>query len=400
MQYDITIIGAGIVGLATAYKILDRNPGLKLLILEKEQGVAMHQTGNNSGVIHSGIYYRPGSLRALNCIKGYKQLLEFADKHGIPYELCGKIIVAVNEEEVPIMESVFEIGMKNGLEKIRIISAGEMKEIEPHVKGVKAIHVPYAGIIDFKTVAETIENIFTVEQGGTILFNQKVHKILTRTGHSDLVTGSDVYATKLIINTAGLHSDEIAALTTPRLDLRIIPFRGEYMKIRKEREHLVKHLIYPTPDPNFPWLGVHFTRMMKGTIEAGPNAVFAFKKEGYKKSDISLGDLGRSLGWPGFQKVMFKFMKFGLAEYYRSYNITAFTRALQRLIPEIQKEDLEPGDAGVRALACGRNGELLDDFVFAENEWSINVLNAPSPAATAALSIGETVAEKALARLK
>ena len=399
MQYDITIIGAGIVGLSTAHKILYRNPRLKLLILEKEQGVAMHQTGNNSGVIHSGIYYHPGSLRALNCLKGYKQLLEFADTEGIPYELCGKIIVAVNQEEVPIMESVFERGKKNGLDKIRIITAGEMKEIEPHVNGVKAIHVPYAGIIDFKTVAEKIAIKITGEQGGTILFNQKVHKILTRKGHSDVVTGSDVFATKLVINAAGLHSDEIAALTIPRLDLRIIPFRGEYMKIRKEREYLVKHLIYPTPDPDFPWLGVHFTRMLKGTIEAGPNAVFAFKKEGYKKSDISMKDLARSLGWPGFQKVMLRFMKSGIAEYYRSYNKTAFTRALQRLIPEIRKEDLEPGDAGVRALACGRNGELLDDFVFAENEWSINVLNAPSPAATAALSIGETVAEKSLARM-
>ncbi len=398
MQYDITIIGAGIVGLATAYKILGKNPGTKVLILEKEQGVAMHQTGNNSGVMHSGIYYRPGSLRAVNCLDGYRQLCEFADREGIPYELCGKIIVAASHEEIPILESVLEKGKKNGLDRIRIISAGEVKEIEPHVNGVKAIHVPYTGIIDFKTVAEKMAYKITGEQGGNIVFNRKVRKILTRSGHSDIVAGADVYSTKLVINTAGLNSDEIASLTVPRLNLRIIPFRGEYMRLKKEKEHLVKHLVYPTPNPDFPWLGIHFTRMIKGTVEAGPNAVFAFKKEGYRKSDISLADLGRSLGWPGFQKVMFRFMKFGLSEFYRSYNLPAFTRALQRLIPEIRKDDLEPGAAGVRALACSRDGELLDDFVFAENRWAINVLNAPSPAATAALSIGDSIAEKALAR--
>ena len=399
MQYDITIIGAGIVGLSTAYKLLEKKPGLKLLILEKEQGVALHQTGNNSGVIHSGIYYRPGSLRARYCIDGYRQLLEFSDKEGIPYDLCGKIIVAVSPEEIPIMESVYDRGIKNGLDKIRIISGEEIREYEPHVYGLKAIHVPYAGIIDFKEMAEKLAKQINDEQGGTILFNQKVLNILTRRGSSDVVTGTDVHSTKLVVNTAGLHSDEIASLTTPRLDLRIIPFRGEYMKIKKEKEYLVKNLIYPTPDPNFPWLGVHFTRMMKGTREAGPSAVFAFMKEGYKKSDISLGDLGKAIAWPGFQKIMFRFMKFGIAEYYRSYNKAAFTRSLQRLIPEIRKEDLEPGDAGVRALACSRKGELLDDFVFGENEWAINVLNAPSPAATAGLSIGEIVAGKALARL-
>jgi (S)-2-hydroxyglutarate dehydrogenase len=399
MQYDITIIGAGIVGLSTAYKLLSKKPDLKILVLEKEPGVAMHQTGSNSGVIHSGIYYRPGSLRAKYCIEGYRQLIDFSDKEGIAYDLCGKVIVAVSPEEIPILESVYDRGIKNGLDKIRIISGDEIKEFEPHVNGTKAIHVPYAGIIDFKEVAEKIAEKITGELGGTILYNQKVRNIFTRKGSSDVVTGTDVHSTKLVINAAGLFSDVIALLTTPRLDLRIIPFRGEYMKIKKEKEYLVNNLIYPTPDPQFPWLGVHFTRMMKGTKEAGPSAVFAFKREGYKKSDISLGDLGRAFAWPGFQKIMFKFMKFGLAEYYRSYNKAAYTKALQRLIPEIQKEDLERGDSGVRALALGRDGELLDDFVFAENEWAINVLNAPSPAATAGLSIGEIVADKALARL-
>ena len=398
MQYDVTIVGAGIVGLATAYKILERKPDLRLLILEKEAAVAMHQTGNNSGVIHSGIYYRPGSLRALNCINGYRQLLEFADREGIPYELCGKIIVATDEYERAILATVLERGRKNGLEKIRMITAAEMKEKEPHVHGLEAIDVPYAGIIDFRKVANKLAEIAGDQKGAEILLNRKVLGIHTRSGHSEVVTNQEVFPTRLVINTAGLYSDEIAALTIPKLDLRIIPFRGEYMAIRKEREYLVKNLVYPTPDPNFPWLGVHFTRRINGGIEAGPNAVFAFKKEGYKKTDLSLADLRKSLGFRGFQKLMFKFMLFGLSEYYRSYNKFAFARALQKMIPEIRVGDILPGDAGVRALAVKRSGEILDDFIFAENDWAINVLNAPSPAATACLSIGENIAEKALAR--
>jgi len=398
MQYDITIIGAGIVGLATAYKILEQKPDIKLLILEKEPGVGMHQTGNNSGVIHSGIYYRPGSLRAINCINGYKQLLEFSDKEGIPYELCGKIIVANDQKEQAILKTFFDRGKKNGLDKIRMITPEEMKEKEPHVTGVEAIDVPYAGIIEFKIVANKLSEIVTDRQGGEILTNQKVLNIYTHSGYSEVVTDKEVFSTKLVINTAGLYSDEIGALTTPKLDLRIVPFRGEYKKLKTNKEYLCNNLIYPTPDPDFPWLGVHFTRMMKGGVEAGPNSVWAFKKEGYKMSDISLRDMGKSLAFPGFQKAMLKFIGFGIGEYYRSMNKTAFTKGLQKLIPGIRKEDLIPGDAGVRALAVGRNGELIDDFVFAENEWAINVLNAPSPAATACLSIGESVTEKALKR--
>ncbi len=398
MQYDITIIGASIVGLATAYKILEQKPDIKLLILEKEPGVGMHQTGNNSGVIHSGIYYRPGSLRAINCINGYKQLLEFSDKEGIPYELCGKIIVANDQKEQAILKTVFDRGKKNGLDKIRMITPEEMKEKEPHVTGVEAIDVPYAGIIEFKIVANKLSEIVTDRQGGEILTNQKVLNIYTHSGYSEVVTDKEVFSTKLVINTAGLYSEEIGALTTPKLDLRIVPFRGEYKKLKTDKEYLCNNLIYPTPDPDFPWLGVHFTRMMKGGVEAGPNSVWAFKKEGYKMSDISLRDMGKSLAFPGFQKAMLKFIGFGIGEYYRSMNKTAFTKGLQKLIPGIRKEDLIPGDAGVRALAVGRNGEIIDDFVFAENEWAINVLNAPSPAATACLSIGESVAEKALKR--
>jgi len=398
MQYDITIIGGGIVGLATAYKILEQKPEIKLQILEKEPGVGMHQTSNNSGVIHSGIYYRPGSLKALNCISGYKQLLEFADKFGIPYELCGKIIVATDQNEKAVLKTVYDRGIKNGLDRIRMITAEEMKEKEPHVAGIEAIDVPYAGIIEFKNIANKLAEIVSEKQDGKILVNQKVMNIYTHSGYSEVVTEKEVFPTKLVINTAGLHSDEIGALTTPKLDLRIVPFRGEYRKLIKEKEHLCNHLIYPTPDPDFPWLGVHFTRMAKGGVEAGPNSVWAFKKEGYKMSDVSFRDIGKSLSFPGFQKAMLKFMGFGIGEYYRSMNKAAFTKGLQKLIPEIRKEDLVPGDAGVRALAVGRNGELLDDFAFAENEWAVNVLNAPSPAATACLAIGDTVSEKALAR--
>lgn len=398
MQYDITIIGAGIVGLSTAYKILEKQPRLKLLILEKEPGVGLHQTSRNSGVIHSGIYYRPESLRALNCINGYKQLLEFSDKESIPYELCGKIIVATNQQEQAILKIIFDRGIKNGLDKIRMITAGEMKEKEPHVNGIEAIDVPYAGIIEFKHVANKLAEIVKDRQGGEILVNQKVLNIYTHSGYSEVATDKEVFPTKLVINTAGLYSDEIGALTIPKLDLRIVPFRGEYQKLKKEKQHLCKNLIYPTPDPDFPWLGVHFTRMMNGGVEAGPNSVWAFKKEGYRMSDVSLRDMRKSLAFPGFQKAMLKFMGFGIGEYYRSMNKAAFTKGLQKLIPDIRKEDLLPGDAGVRALAVGRNGELLDDFVIAENEWAINVLNAPSPAATACLSIGESVAEKAMKR--
>lgn len=397
-QYDIIIIGGGIVGLATAYKILGRKPDMKLLILEKEPGVGLHQTSNNSGVIHSGIYYRPGSLRALNCINGYKQLLEFSDREGIPYELCGKIIVATNQNEQAILKTVYDRGMANGLKNIRMITAGEMKEKEPHVAGIEAIDVPYAGIIEFKNVANKLEGIITGKQGGEILTSQKVMNIYTHSGYSEVATDREVFSTKLVINTAGLHSDEIAALTSANLDLRIVPFRGEYQKLVPEKEHLCRNLIYPTPDPDFPWLGVHFTRMAKGGVEAGPNSVWAFAKEGYTMSDISFRDIGRSLAFRGFQKAMLRFMGFGIGEYYRSMNKAAFTRGLQKLIPEIRKEDLIPGDAGVRALAVGSNGELLDDFVFAENDWAVNVLNAPSPAATACLSIGDSVADKALAR--
>jgi len=400
MQYDIIIIGGGIVGLATALRLLETKPGLKLAILEKEDGVARHQTGHNSGVIHSGIYYKPGSLKAINCKNGYKQMIEFCEREHIKYELCGKLIVAIKQEELPVIENIYKRGLENGLEKIKKLSADEMKEYEPHAFGLAAILVPYTGIIDYLEVSEKMAEIITKKYGADIHLNSRVTGIRLFKGYSEIEASHKVYTAKLGINTAGLYSDQIAEMNMDRVDVRIIPFRGEYYELSREKEYLVKNLIYPVPDPTFPFLGVHYTRMIHGGVEAGPNAVFAFKKEGYKKSDISLADLGRSLCWKGYLKVMLKYWQMGLGEYYRSYNKNAFTRALQKMLPEIRKEDLIPGGSGVRAQACDRKGNLADDFLFVENEHMINVLNAPSPAATASLSIGKTISDKALERLQ
>jgi L-2-hydroxyglutarate oxidase len=398
MNFDVVIIGGGIVGLATALKTKELNPTLKICILEKEDGLAKHQTGNNSGVIHSGIYYKPGSLKAENCLKGYKYLIDFCLLHNIDFELKGKIIVATHPAELSGLENLYNRGMANGLDKIRKLDKAQLKEYEPHVNGIAGIHVPYTGIVDYKKVCQKISEIFTEKYSGEIFTNNEVVDIVYNKDEAKVETNEAVFTAKLVINTCGLFSDRIAAFSVKKAELKIIPFRGEYYKLRPEKEYLVNSLIYPVPDPNFPFLGVHFTRMINGGVEAGPNAVFAFKREGYKKTDVSLSDLWDAISWPGFQKVMFKYTKMGLGEYYRSYNKTAFTKALQRLIPEITKDDLVPGGAGIRAQACDRNGKLIDDFYFAETERAINVLNAPSPAATASLSIGESIARKIVAR--
>jgi len=397
LKYDIIIIGGGIVGLATGLKLKQKFPQKKLLILEKETGVARHQTGNNSGVIHSGIYYKPGSLKARNCINGYNQLLEFCDREDIPYELCGKVIVATNEAELPLLDKIHERGTANGLSNLKILSEPELKEIEPHVRGIKGIFVPQTGIIDFKHVAEKYADKVKALDG-EIQFGQKVLRIETRHNISYIITNKGEYPTDLIINCAGLYSDKIAGLTENKLNIRIVPFRGEYYEIKKEKQYLVKNLIYPVPDPNFPFLGVHFTRMINGGIEAGPNAVLAFAREGYTRSTINIKEFGETLAWPGFQKVVAKYWKTGMGEMYRSFSKSAFVKALQHLLPEIQEGDLVPGGAGVRAQACDRNGGLIDDFLILENAHAINVCNAPSPAATSSLSIGETVTNIAAKR--
>lgn len=399
-MHDIIVIGGGIVGLATALRIKEQKPSLKILLLEKENEVAKHQTGHNSGVIHSGLYYKPGSLKATNCIRGYEMLIDFCTREGVNFDLCGKIVVATSNEQKPLLRNLYDRGMQNGLVKNKMISAEEIKEIEPHVRGVEGIWVPYTGIIDYKTVSEKYAECFQ-KAGGELLLGQKVIDIKNKGAHSEVVSESGkVFETKLVVNCAGLYSDKVAQLTQPEnIKVRIIPFRGEYFKIRPEKHHLVRNLIYPVPDPNFPFLGVHFTRMIEGGVEAGPNAVFAFKREGYKKTDINVPEMLESLAWPGFRKVAAKYWKTGMGEYYRSFSKAAFTKALQELIPDIQQDDLIPGGAGVRAQACDYDGGLLDDFSIIENQGAINVCNAPSPAATSSLSIGQTISERVLARM-
>ncbi|GAA0880073.1 L-2-hydroxyglutarate oxidase [Algoriphagus jejuensis] len=400
MTYDVVIVGGGIVGLATGLKIQKARPGLKIAVLEKENQLAKHQTGNNSGVIHSGLYYKPGSLKATNCISGYHELIRFCEEEKIPFEITGKVVVATRDEQKPLLQTLLDRGLQNGLEGSRYITMEELKGYEPHCAGVAAIHVPQTGIVDYIQVALAYGRKI-IQNGGQIFLNHKVLKISQKKGFNYIETANKTFEAKLVINCAGLYSDKVAQMNDPAIDdVKIIPFRGEYFKLKKEKEYLVKNLIYPVPDPNFPFLGVHFTRMKKGGVEAGPNAVLAFRREGYKKSQINLGELAESLAWPGFQKVAAKYWKTGFGEMYRSFSKAAFTKALQELIPEIQEGDLVEGGAGVRAQACDRSGGLLDDFAIRESQFAINVLNAPSPAATSSLAIGGTVAGMALKRFE
>jgi (S)-2-hydroxyglutarate dehydrogenase len=397
VRQDVIIVGGGIVGLATALQIKKSNPSLKILLLEKETELAKHQTGNNSGVIHSGIYYKPGSLKATNCIRGYHLLLDFCKENGIPFDLCGKIIVATDEAEKSLLQNLFVRGEQNGLTNLKKLKQDELKEYEPHVKGIEGIFVPQTGIVDYKLVAEKYGDVLR-HLGAEISLGEKVVDIKTTEEEVTVITSKKTYTSKLLVNCAGLYSDKVARMTTQNLNVKIIPFRGEYFKLKKEKEYLVKNLIYPVPDPNFPFLGVHFTRMAKGGVEAGPNAVLAFRREGYKKSQINFAELAETLAWPGFQKVAAKYWRTGMGEMYRSFSKAAFTKALQKLIPEIQESDLVEGGAGVRAQACDREGGLVDDFLIIEEKKVINVCNAPSPAATSSLAIGETVSKLALSR--
>ena len=397
-MHDIVIIGGGIVGLATGVKILQSRPDLKIAILEKENELAKHQTANNSGVIHSGLYYKPGSLKAINCINGYNELIKFCSEENIPFEITGKVVVATRKDQLQILDTLLERGLQNGLIGTRKISLEELKVYEPHCAGVGAIHVPQTGIVDYLKVAlaygEKIKDL-----GGEIFTEHKVLKIEQKDSLNHIETSQSSFKAKLVINCAGLYSDKVARLSDQSIDdVKIIPFRGEYYKIKPEREYLVKNLIYPVPDPNFPFLGVHFTRMKKGGVEAGPNAVLAFKREGYKKSQINLAELAETLTWPGFIKVAGKYWKTGIGEFYISFSKSAFTRALQELIPEITEADLIEGGSGVRAQACDRTGGLLDDFEIRESKFAINVLNAPSPAATSSLSIGNSVSDMVIKR--
>lgn len=392
MSYDIIIIGAGLVGLATAYQTMLKNPGSRILILEKENDVALHQSGHNSGVIHSGIYYKPGSLKARNCIEGYNSVINFAEKYGIRYDLCGKIIVATSQEELPLLDNIYKRGVENGLQNLKYLSREEFREIEPHCEGVKAIKVPQTGIIDYPGIAQKIKELFE-ELGGEVRFNNEVKNIIDKGSEIIVTTNISEFKSKKLISCAGLYSDKITKMTNKENDVVIIPFRGEYYKIKDEKKYLVKHLIYPVPDPSFPFLGVHFTRMIDGNIEAGPNAVLAFKKEGYHFFDFNFNETMQTMLWPGFRKIVAKYGKTGMEEMHRSLSKSAFTKALQKLLPEIQENDLVPGGSGVRAQACDRNGGLIDDFDIVKNGNIIHVRNAPSPAATSCLSIGNTISE-------
>jgi L-2-hydroxyglutarate oxidase len=393
MQYDIVVIGGGIVGLASAYNLLKDRPDLKVAVLEKETTLAAHQTGHNSGVIHSGLYYKPGSLKATNCINGYNMLLDFCRENNIPFDLCGKLVVATEEWELPLLDNLYKRGLENGLTEIKYVEAKDIQQYEPYLEGgLKALHVPYTGIIDYTEVCLKMAECFE-KWGGKVFTNAKAEDIEEFSNFIVIKTNSRTFETKMIVNCAGLYCDKVAQMAGEKVDTRIIPFRGEYYMLKPEKRYLVKNLIYPVPDPNFPFLGVHFTRMIDGGVEAGPNAVFAFKREGYHKTDVDFTEMFESLTWPGFQKVATKYWKTGIGEFYRSFSKTAFTNALRKFIPQIQEDDLIPAEAGVRAQACDREGGLLDDFKIIEKPRAIHILNAPSPAATSSLSIGKTIAE-------
>mgnify|MGYP002786822685 CR=1 FL=1 len=397
-MYNVVVIGGGIVGLASALKIKEANPRYRVAVVEKEKAISRHQTGHNSGVIHSGLYYKPGSAKARNCVDGYNQLIKFCNEEGVNYELCGKIVVATSPEEVPYLHQLTERGIQNGLTGMKKLSAGELKEYEPHVNGVEGLFVPQTGIIDYKEVAAKYAEKFH-HFGGEIYTDTEVRGFVEKSPLVEVKTNKQTLVTRLVVNCTGLHSDTITKMTGIKPDYRIIPFRGEYYKLKPEKEYLVKNLIYPVPDPNFPFLGVHFTRMIGGGIEAGPNAVLAFRREGYSKTDIHLGELFGSLTYKGFRTVAKKYWRTGLGEMHRSFSKKAFATALQKLLPEIQKEDLVKGGAGVRAQACDKNGGLIDDFLIFEKGPFINVGNAPSPAATSSLSIGQHVAGLAVQKL-
>lgn len=397
MRCDVLISGAGLVGLATALQLTRSNPRLRVVVLEKEDRVAAHQSSRNSGVIHSGIYYRPGSLRAVNCRRGYGLLLQFCREHGIPHEICGKIIVAVEEKERASLRSIYERGLENGLSGIRLVGGAEARDMEPHVQAVEAVWVPQAGIVGYGSVARKYAEIIQ-NSGAEISLNSRVERI-RKYDRSLTVTDANgrEWECRIFVNCTGLYSDRTALLSGIRPPVQILPFRGEYYELVPAAEHLVRNLIYPVPNPRFPFLGVHFTRMVDGSIEAGPNAVLAFQREGYSKWDIKPRDLCETLLFSGFQKLARKYWRDGWAEMQRSYSKKHFLRALQRLVPALGPGDIRPGRTGVRAMACDTEGNMLDDFLILDSPRVVNVCNAPSPAATASLAIGETVAKHILA---
>jgi L-2-hydroxyglutarate oxidase len=393
-KFDITIVGAGIVGLATAMALLKQRPDLRVVVLEKEDRVAAHQTGNNSGVIHAGLYYKPGSLKAKMVAEGARRMIEFCQEHDLPYELTGKVVVATMEEELSRLEELYRRGTANGVRGLKKISGDEITEYEPHARGVAGLWSPNTGIVDYLAVTRKYAEIVE-KAGGEIRLNTRVTGVEeTPEGLVIETTGNEVHSLALI-NCGGLQSDLIAQMTGSTHGLRIVPFRGEYYELRPESRKLVRGLIYPVPDPRFPFLGVHFTKRINGSVEAGPNAVLAFAREGYKKTDFDVGYVAGLVTFRGFWVMAAKYWRMGFGEMYRSWNRRAFVTALQVLVPELTIEDVKSGGAGVRAQAMDSKGNLLDDFSFIETPNAIHVLNAPSPAATASLVIGEAIVERA-----
>lgn len=395
---DVIIVGGGIVGLATAFRILETKPHWKILLLEKESRLAAHQTGNNSGVLHSGLYYKARSEKAKLSVAGLQQMTAFCREHGVAHEICGKIVVATSADELPRLENLWQRGNENGLVGLQKLNPAQIKEIEPHAAGLAAIHVPQEGIVDYPGVCEKLGKLIR-GRGGEIRLNVCVEKISSGGVGKIVETSAGNFRAKFVVACGGLHADRLVKAAGQKPTAKIIPFRGEYFQIKKERQHLVRNLIYPVPDPKFPFLGVHFTRLVQGGIEAGPNAVLAFAREGYKWSDINLRDLAESLCFPGLWKFLAKYPSLCGYEIRRSLSKAEFTRSLQKLVPEIREDDLETGGAGVRAQAMTAEGKLIEDFHFEEAPGILHIINAPSPAATASLAIGSKIVERVLAQI-
>jgi (S)-2-hydroxyglutarate dehydrogenase len=389
----VAIVGGGIVGLATAYQLLGRFPSVQLILLEKEDGPARHQTGNNSGVLHCGLYYKPGSRKAQLAVHGIRRMVEFCAQHDVPYELCGKVVVATEEKEIPRLHALLERGNANGLQGLQLLGPEQIREIEPHAAGLAGIRVPEEGIVDYPAVAGAMVKEILAREG-EIRFSSEVMKLQEKNGWR-IQTKSGDYEADFLINCAGLHCDRVSRKAGSRDPTKIVPFRGEYYKLKQERQHLVKNLIYPVPDPGFPFLGVHFTRLIHGGVEAGPNAVLALAREGYRNTDFSLRDFVETITYRGFWKFLLRYPSMCWEEFKRSYSKNLFCRSLQRLVPELQMNDLAQGGAGVRAQALSPSGELVQDFHFVRQPRALHILNAPSPAATASLAIADEVIDLA-----